>query len=85
LAKELLQKLKAFQRAGVEQRLAIAAFVTGAPRDTSWMKEGTKDGVLVREPDDKCYKICKMMASRGFIKAMDSEKADNMQAETKLV
>jgi hypothetical protein len=85
LAKELLQKLKAFQKDGIVHRLAIAAFVTRASRDTSWMKEGTKDGFLVREPDDKCYKICKMMASRGFIKAMDFEKADNMQAETKLV
>jgi hypothetical protein len=66
-------------------RLAIAAFVTGAPRDTSWMKEGTKEAFLVREPDDKCYKICKMMASQGFIKAMDFDNADNVQAEAELV
>jgi hypothetical protein len=85
LAKELLQKLKAFQRVGVAQRLAIAAFVTGAPRDTSWMKEGTKEDFLIREPDDRCYKICKMMASQGFIKAMDFDKADNVQAETESV
>jgi hypothetical protein len=76
LAKELLQKLKTFRKVGVAHRLAIAAFVTGAPRDTSWMKEGTKEGFLIREPDDRCYKICKMMASQGFIKAMDFDKAD---------
>jgi hypothetical protein len=85
LAKELLQNLKAFQKVGVAQRLAIPAFVTGAPRDTSWMKEGTKEGFLVREPDDRCYKICKMMASQGFIKAMDFDKADNVQAESESV
>jgi hypothetical protein len=85
LAKELLQKLKTFRKVGVAHRLAIAAFVTGAPRDTSWMKEGTKEGLLVREPDDKCYKICKMMASQGFIKAMDFDKADNVQAESESV
>jgi hypothetical protein len=71
--------------AGVVLRLAIAAFVTGAPRDTSWMKEGTKEGFLVREPDNKCYKICKMMASQGSIKVMDFNKADNVKAESESV
>jgi hypothetical protein len=85
LAKELLQKLKVFQKVGIAHRLAIATFVTGSPRDTSWMKEGTKEGFLVREPDDKCYKICKMMASQGFIRAMDLDKAGNVQAEAESV
>jgi hypothetical protein len=85
LAKELLQKLKAFEKVSVVHRLAMAAFVTGAPSDTSWMREGTKEGFVVREPDDKCYKICKMMASQGFIKAMDFDRADNVQAESESV
>jgi hypothetical protein len=49
------------------------------------MREGTKEGFVVREPGDKCYKICKMMASRGFIKAMDFDRADNVQAESESV
>lgn len=68
------------------QRLAIAVFVIGAPRDASWMKEGTKEDFSVLEPDDSCYKICKMMAIQGFIRAMDFDtKSDNVQTEAESV
>lgn len=73
--------MKACQKVGVAHRLAMAAFVTGAPRNTSWMKEDTKERFPAQEPVDKCYRICKMMASQGFIKAIDFDKPDNVQAE----
>jgi hypothetical protein len=42
------------------------------------MKEGTKEAFSIQEPDDRCYKICKMMANQGFIRAMDfNSKSDN--------
>lgn len=71
LANGLLNKLRAFEKPGLAQRLYIAVFMSGNSARTSWMFEDAEEGFTIREPIDRWYHVCKRMAEEGVFRAMD--------------
>ncbi|KAB8254486.1 hypothetical protein BDV32DRAFT_155154 [Aspergillus pseudonomiae] len=67
--RELLRVLRVLKKRGIAQRVAIAAYVSGCARDTSWMIQGHDEGFKVEIPTDKWYGVCEMMVKEGFLKA----------------
>jgi hypothetical protein len=64
--------LRVFKKRGIAQRIAIAAYISGGARDSSWMVQGLDEGFKVEIPTDKWYKACEMITNEGFTKARNT-------------